>query len=91
MAHRMESFRKAVIAGDRCHDEVIYMPVLHQLMARQFVCFHLFQNHCILVPPTHPPTSVYSFNCTPGLCCTDMGVFLALGYENMPVQASIRY
>ena len=39
----------------------------------------------------HPPTPVYSFIfTTPGLCRTDMGVFLALGYKDMPVQASIR-
>ena len=39
---------------------------------------------------SYPPTPVYSFIFTPGLCRTDMGVFLALGYEDMPVQASIR-
>ena len=33
MAHRMECFRKAVIAGDTCPDGAIYMPVLHQAMA----------------------------------------------------------
>ena len=39
---------------------------------------------------SHPPPPVYSFNFTPGLCCYKHGSFLALGYENMPVQASIR-
>ena len=28
----MECARTVVIAGDTCHDETIYMPVLHQVM-----------------------------------------------------------
>ena len=36
----------------------------------------LIQSHSVL---PHPPTPVYSFILTPGLCRSDMGVVLALG------------
>ena len=53
-----------------------------------FIRFYLFQSLSILA---HPPAPVYSFILNPGVCRSDRGGFLALGYEDMPVQASIRY
>ena len=45
MAHRMECFRKAVIAGDTCPDGAIYMFVLHQTMALHSFSFFLESLH----------------------------------------------
>ena len=81
----MECFRKAVIVGDTCHDVVIYMPVLHQAMA-----LHSFSSLSERIL-AHPPATVYSFIFTPGLCRSDMGVFLSARDENMPVQACVRW
>ena len=53
----------------------------------QLIRFSLFQSHFILA---RPPAPVYSFIFTPGLCCYQHGSVLALGSENMPVQASTR-
>ena len=72
MAYRMECFRKAVIAGDTCPEGAIYMPVLYQAMA-----LHSFSSPSERFL-AHPPAPVYNFIFTPGLCRSDMGVFLAL-------------
>ena len=59
MAHRMECFRKAVIAGDTSHDGVVYICLFY---TRQwlFIRFYLFQSHRILVP-LHPRLYIASF------------------------------
>ena len=45
-----------------------------------FIRILLFQSHNIL---PHPPTPIYSFIDTPGLCPLGMGNFPALGHPQM--------
>ena len=53
-----------------------------------FIRFDLFQSHSILA---HPPSPVYSFIFhSRSMLLQAWEFFLALGYEHMPVQASIR-
>ncbi len=56
-----------------------------------FIRIDLSQSHSNFSSPPPPPSllHVYSFIFISGLCFTKDGSFLALGYENMPVQASI--
>ena len=82
---------KLYIANDRCHLIRVHGECTYTRLATivgLFVRFYLFQSHSILCP-AHPHLYIASFF-TPGLCRSDMGVFLALGNENTPVQASIR-
>ena len=81
----MECFRKAVIAGEMHHEGVLYThPAPGHGSSFDFISFRA------ITFLSHPPTPVYSFIFTSGLCRTDLGVFLPLGYQDMPVQAYIR-
>ena len=81
----MERARTVVMAGDTCHDGAVHMPVLHQAMALHSVSSGF---RAIAFLPTRPHLYTASFF-TPGLCRSDMGVFLSARDENVHVQASI--
>ena len=83
----MECARKVIIAGDTCHDGVVYMPVLHQAMALHPI---LFSFKAIALLLTRPHLYMASFFIS-GLCRSDVGVFLNVRDENMFVQASVHF
>ena len=76
-----------------CHSEGHeYLPPEHIPRSFLFIRFYLFQRHSILCPARPRLLHVYSvIFFTPGLCFYKHGSFLALGYENMPLQASIGF
>ena len=59
MAHCMERFKKAVIAGDTCPDGVIYMFVLHQTIALNMIASLLKLLYFYLTNPRLYITSFY--------------------------------
>ena len=49
MAHRVECFRKAIIAGDTCHEGVLYRYTHLAPGQWLFIRLRLFQSDSILV------------------------------------------
>ena len=75
----MESAKKVIIVGDKCHDGVVYMPVLHQAMAlhSNFISFRA------IAYLSHPPAPVYSLTFTPrSMSLRHERFSQPLGYEN---------
>ena len=87
MAHRMECFRKAVLARDTCHERVLYITILHLAMALHAISSLSEPQHSCL---SQPRLYIASFSLQVYVVQT-WEFLLELEYENTPVQASIRY